>query len=68
MSLNFLISFFVRCLSAERCVKLYAALLMSEDRQLSRQAALDKAYFSETKDLRRKLHELIEYGPDGPLS
>lgn len=68
MFLDFLISFFVRHLSAERCVKLYAALLMSEDRQLSRQAALDKAYFSKTSDLRHKLHKLIEYGPDGPLS
>lgn len=68
MFLDFLISFFVRHLSAERCVKLYAALLMSKDRQLSRQAALDKAFFSQTSDLRRELHKVIEYGPDGPLS
>lgn len=68
MFLEFLVRFFVRHLSAERCVKLYAALLMSEDHQLTRQAALDKAYFSEPDDLRRKLHKLIEYGPNGPLS
>lgn len=68
MFLDFLIRFFVRHLSAERCVKLYAALLMSEDRQLSRQAALDKAFLSQTNDLRRELYKLIEYGPGGPLS
>lgn len=62
--LDLLIQFFISQLSAERCIKLYAALLISDDRQLSRKAALDKAYFSKTTDLRRKLRHLIEYGPN----
>lgn len=64
MLLDFWIRFFVSRLSAERCVKLYAALLISDDRQLTRTEALDKAFFSETCDLRRMLRRLIEYGPN----
>lgn len=65
---DFFIKFFVNRLSNDECVKLYAALLMSEDNQLSRQAALDKAFFSKRSDLIRKLRSLTEYGPYGPLS
>lgn len=60
---DFYIKFFVNRLSDDECVKLYAALLMSEDRQLNRQAALDNAFLSKRIDLKRKLRELTEYGP-----
>lgn len=48
----------------EDCVKLFAGLLMINDKELQRKDALEQAKSSEREDLKYKLIRLINYGPD----
>lgn len=64
MLLDFLVGFFVNHLSMEDCVKLFAGLLMINDKELQRKDALEQAKLSEREDLKYKLIRLINYGPD----
>lgn len=63
MFLKLLIRFFTNRLSDESCVKLYATLLMSQDKSLNAQEAINKAFLSDRQDLRLKLFNIICYGP-----
>ena len=63
MSSDTLVKLFVHCLSPEKRVKLYAALLLSENPLMARQAAMSKAHFSKPDDLRFELIKILDYGP-----
>lgn len=56
---------FVSHSSGDQCAKLYAALLMSKDRTLSRKDALWQARFESNRDdLVSALSDVFDYGPD----
>lgn len=64
MLTDFLIGFFVRWLSKENCIKLYAGLLMLNGQAENRQDAICIAKRSQRRDLRFLLKRLIAYGPN----
>ena len=64
MFTNFLINSFVRWLSKESCIKLYAGLLMLNGQAENRQDAIYIAKHSQRRDLRFLLKNLIAYGPN----
>lgn len=64
MILRLLIRLFLNILSDDKCVKLYAALLICDDRNLNREKALNKAFLSKRQDLRLKLLKILNYGPN----
>ncbi len=64
MLIDLWVRLFVNRLGVEDCIKLYAGLLMISDKNISRKEALSKAHLSNRNQLKYKLIELINYGPN----